>query len=53
MAGLYIIFSKRLTSDAEASGLAFLCCAGYTAAILLLGSMTTALVMPFLPLGMP
>jgi hypothetical protein len=48
VSGLYIIFSKRLSPDAVASAFALVCCVGYTAAVLSVGSTMVALVLPFL-----
>jgi hypothetical protein len=47
--GFYFIFSKRLSADASSSALVLVCCVGYTAALIALGSTLMGLVMPFLP----
>jgi hypothetical protein len=50
-AGFYFFFAKRLPAEASSSGLVLVCCVGYTAGLIALGSTLMALVMPFLPKG--
>jgi hypothetical protein len=47
VAGLYILFSKRLSADAVASALTLICCISYTAAVVFLGNTMMGLVLPF------
>jgi hypothetical protein len=49
--GLYFIFSKRLSPEAASSAFVLVCCVGYTAALVTVGSTMIALVMPFLPMA--
>lgn len=49
--GFYFIFSKRLSPEAASSAFIFVCCVGYTAALIAVGSTMIALVMPFLPMA--
>jgi hypothetical protein len=48
-AGFYVLSTKRLSRETITTAFAFVCCVGYTAAVLSLGSTMMALVLPFLP----
>jgi len=50
-AGLYYVFSQRLSPQAAASALVVVCCIGYALALMAVCSTTLALVMPFLKMA--
>jgi hypothetical protein len=49
--GIYAQFSKRLSPDAAATTLVVVCCVGYAAGLVMLGSTMMALVLPFVEIG--
>lgn len=52
-AGFYVLFSRRLSADAVASAMTLICCFSFAAGVVVLGSTMMALVLPFLPAGLP